>query len=118
MHAQLFYDKALVTDELVETRLRIYTQPGFDRAVEHIVALQDPEIRQRYAWGEAWCPRITSPTLLLWTDHDPTGTVEEARLLQTWIPGSQLDLIADAGHWPQWEKAETFNTVHRNFLLP
>lgn len=117
MHAQLFYDKALVTDELVETRLRIYTQPGFDRAVEHIVALQDPEIRQRYAWGEAWCPRITSPTLLLWTDHDPTGTVEEARLLKTWIPGSQLELIAGAGRLPQWEQAETFNTVHRKFLL-
>ena len=113
----LFYDKSLVTDELVETRLCIYTQPDFDLAVEHIVALQDPEIRQRYAWDEAWCSRITSPTLLLWTDHDPTGTVEEARLLQTWIPGSQLDLIADAGHWPQWEKAETFNTVHRKFLL-
>lgn len=113
----LFYNKSLVTDELVETRLRIYTQPGFDQAVEHIVALQDPEIRQRYAWDEAWCSRITSPTLLLWTDHDPTGTVEEARLLQSWIAGSQLELIANAGHWPQWEQAEAFNAVHRRFLL-
>jgi 2-hydroxy-6-oxonona-2,4-dienedioate hydrolase len=113
----LFYDKSLVTDELVETRVRIYRQPGFDRAVEHIVALQDPEIRQRYTWNEAWCSRISAPTLLLWTDHDPTGTFEEARLLQSWIRGSQLELIANAGHWPQWEQAEAFNTVHRRFLL-
>jgi 2-hydroxy-6-oxonona-2,4-dienedioate hydrolase len=114
----LFYDKSLITDELVEARMRIYSQTGFDRAVEHIVALQDPEIRRRYAWDEVWCRRIAAPTLLLWTDHDPTGTVEEARLLQSWIPGSQLELIPNAGHWPQWEQAETFNAIHRRFLLP
>jgi 2-hydroxy-6-oxonona-2,4-dienedioate hydrolase len=24
--------------------------------------------------------------------------------------------MEDAGHWPQWEKADEFNRVHLNFL--
>jgi 2-hydroxy-6-oxonona-2,4-dienedioate hydrolase len=113
----LFYDKEFVTDELVEIRFRIYTQPEFNRAVENIVVLQDWEVRKQYAWDPSWCGRIQAPTLLLWTDHDPTGGLDEAELLLRWIPGSQLYVIRGAGHWPQWEKPEEFNKVHRKFLL-
>ncbi len=113
----LFYDKEFVTDELVELRFRIYTQPEFNRAVENILVLQDWEVRKNYAWDPSWCGRIQAPTLLLWTDHDPTGGLDEAELLLQWIPGSQLYVIYGAGHWPQWEKPEEFNEVHRKFLL-
>jgi len=113
----LFYDKTFVTEELVELRYRIYAQPEFSRAVENIVVLQDWEVRKRFAWGPEWCGRIRAPTLLLWTDHDPTGGLDEAELLKQWIPGSQLYVIRDAGHWPQWEKPEEFNAVHLRFLL-
>jgi len=113
----LMHDKAQVTEELVQVRLAIYTQPGFLKAMENILVLQDPEVRQRYTWGPEWCARIRAKTLILWTDHDPTGTLEEGRLLQTWIPGSQLRVIHGAGHWPQWEKPEEFNRLHEEFLL-
>jgi 2-hydroxy-6-oxonona-2,4-dienedioate hydrolase len=113
----LFYDKSQVTDELVAIRFRIYTQPGFERAMENIVAVQDWEIRKQYAWSPSWCNKIRARTLLLWTDHDPTGGLDEAELLLEWIPGSRLHVIRDAGHWPQWEKPEEFNEVHRSFLL-
>ncbi len=112
----LFWDKSFVTDELVEIRYSIYTQPEFKKAVYHIVAVQDWEVRKHYAWGPEWCDRISAPTLLLWTDHDPTGTVDEAAILQGWIPNSQLYVIEGAGHWPQWEKPDEFNEVHRKFI--
>jgi 2-hydroxy-6-oxonona-2,4-dienedioate hydrolase len=112
----LFYDKSLVTDELVAVRRTIYTQPGFERAMENIVAVQDWDIREPFAWSPEWCGRITAPTLLLWTDHDPTGGLDEADLLKEWIPGSTLYVIEGAGHWPQWEKPDEFNSVHVNFL--
>ncbi|MEW6471053.1 MAG: alpha/beta fold hydrolase [Actinomycetota bacterium] len=112
----LFYDRSFVTDELVEIRQRIYSQPRFDRAMENIVALQDPEIRKDFLWGPGWCGNIKAPTLLLWTDHDPTGGLDEAELLLQWIPDSQLVVIEGAGHWPQWEKPGEFNRVHRTFL--
>lgn len=112
----LFYDKSFVTDELVNIRYKIYKQPEFKRAVYNIVALQDWEIRKDYVWGPEWCNKIKCPTLLLWTDNDPTGTVDEALILKEWIPGSLLYIINDSGHWPQWETAGEFNHVHKNFV--
>ncbi|MFB9727661.1 alpha/beta fold hydrolase [Haloechinothrix salitolerans] len=113
----LFHDKSFVTEELVEIRRSIYTQPGFERAMENIVAVQNWEIREPFAWGPEWCGRIAAPTLLLWTDNDPTGGLDEAELLLKWIPDSRLHVIGDAGHWPQWEKPDEFNDIHLKFLL-
>jgi 2-hydroxy-6-oxonona-2,4-dienedioate hydrolase len=112
----LFYDKSFVSDELIGVRQRVYSQPGFDRAMENIVALQDPEIRKDFAWGPEWCGNIKVPTLLLWTDHDPTGGLDEADLLLKWIPDSRLQVIEGAGHWPQWEKPAEFDEAHIAFL--
>ncbi len=97
-------------------RLAIYTQPGFERAMENIVAVQDWEYRAPFVWGPEWCGRIAAPTLLLWTDHDPTGGLDDAELLQEWIPDARLEVIEGAGHWPQWEKPDEFNAVHERFL--
>ncbi len=112
----LFHDKSLVTDELVQVRYAIYTQPGFERAMENIVAVQDWEYREPFVWSPEWCGRIEAPTLLLWTDHDPTGGMDEAHLLEQWIPGARLEVIEGAGHWPQWEKPSEFNEALVRFL--
>jgi 2-hydroxy-6-oxonona-2,4-dienedioate hydrolase len=112
----LFHDTSLVTDELVALRLAIYTQPGFERAMTNIVAVQNWEHREPYVWSPSWCGQITAPTLLLWTDHDPTGGVDEAELLQEWIPDAALEVIEGAGHWPQWEKPDEFHRAHLRFL--
>jgi 2-hydroxy-6-oxonona-2,4-dienedioate hydrolase len=112
----LFHDTSLVTDELVALRLAIYTQPGFERAMTNIVAVQNWEYREPYVWSPSWCGQITAPTLLLWTDHDPTGGVDEAELLKEWIPDASLEVIEGAGHWPQWEKPDEFHRAHLRFL--
>ena len=112
----LFHDTTMVTDELVRLRQAVYTRPGFLRAVENILVLQDPEVRRPFAWDPGWVGRIDAPTLLLWTDHDPTGGLDEAEMLRGWIPGSRLHVIEGAGHWPQWEKPEEFLSAHVEFL--
>ena len=40
---------------------------------------------------------LTVPTLLIWGDHDPVGTVEMARTVASLIPDAQLEVVA-AGH--------------------
>jgi len=40
---------------------------------------------------------LTVPTLLIWGDHDPVGTVEVAQTVASLIPHAQLDMVA-AGH--------------------
>ena len=113
----LMYDKSQVTEELIQCRYNIYTRPEYKEAVYNIVCLQEIEIREKYSWDPSWCGKINVPTLLAWTDHDPTSTVEEGRPLQDMIPGSEFTVIKDAGHWPQWEKPEEFNEVLTKFLL-
>jgi 2-hydroxy-6-oxonona-2,4-dienedioate hydrolase len=113
----LMYDKSQVTEELIQSRYNIYTRPEYKEAVYNIVCLQEIEIREKYSWDPSWCGKINVPTLLAWTDHDPTSTVEEGRPLQDMIPRSEFTVIKDAGHWPQWEKPEEFNEVLTNFLL-
>jgi 2-hydroxy-6-oxonona-2,4-dienedioate hydrolase len=113
----LFHHKEMVTDELVLLRRAVYGRPGFLRAITNTLVLQDPEIRKEFAWTPGWVGKITAPTLLLWTEHDPTGGLDEAALLREWLPNAELHVIADAGHWPQWEKVDEYLAKHREFLL-
>ena len=113
----LFHDKSQVTDELVNLRRAVYLRPGFRRAVDNILVLQDPQTRARFSWDPSWVGRIEAPTLLLWTDHDPTGGLDEAKMLLDWLPHGELHVIPGAGHWPQWEARDEFLAQHRRFLL-
>ena len=113
----LFHHTEMVTDELVLLRRAVYGRPGFERAIRNTLVLQDPLVRKDFAWDPGWVGRIVAPTLLLWTDHDPTGGLDEAELLLAWLPDARLHVITDAGHWPQWEKPAEFLAAHREFLL-
>jgi 2-hydroxy-6-oxonona-2,4-dienedioate hydrolase len=113
----LFHHKEMVTDELVNLRRAVYQRPGFLRAIGNTLVLQDPAVRKDFAWDPGWVGQIGAPVLLLWTDHDPTGGLDEAELLLSWLPDARLTVIGDAGHWPQWEKREQFLRAHRDFLL-
>jgi 2-hydroxy-6-oxonona-2,4-dienedioate hydrolase len=113
----LFHDTSMVTDELVNLRRSVYSRPGFLTAIENTLVLQDPVTRARFSWDPSWVGKITAPTLLLWTDHDPTGGLDEADMLLKWLPDARLHVIEGAGHWPQWEKPAEFLAQHRLFLL-
>jgi 2-hydroxy-6-oxonona-2,4-dienedioate hydrolase len=112
----LFHHTSMVTDELVNLRRAVYSRPGFVQAITNTLVLQDPVIRADFSWDPSWVGQVVSPTLLLWTDHDPTGSLEEAALLLDWLPDGRLHVIYDAGHWPQWEKVDEYLSAHRAFL--
>jgi 2-hydroxy-6-oxonona-2,4-dienedioate hydrolase len=107
----------LVSEELVSVRLAIYGLPGAEQAMRNVLVLQEPDVRARYAWSRDWCSQISAPTLIVWTSDDPTGDVDEGRLLADWIPGAQLTVVDGAGHWPQWERPDVFDRLHERFLL-
>jgi 2-hydroxy-6-oxonona-2,4-dienedioate hydrolase len=113
----LFHHKEMVTDELVNLRRSVYSRDGFLRAINNTLVLQDPEVRKDFAWDPGWVGKVTAPTLLLWTEHDPTGGLDEAAMLLDWLPDARLHVIADAGHWPQWEKPDQFLGAHHDFLV-
>jgi len=113
----LMADKSKDYDDIVASRQRVYRQPGFVAAMRDIMALQDPEIRQRNLLGPEEYGAITAPTLVLWTSDDPTADVSEGRRMASMIPGARFEVMQGCGHWPQYEDAKTFNRLHIDFLL-
>lgn len=113
----LMHDPAMVNDDLVEVRRAIYAQPGYAEIAERILCLQDMEIRRRNMFSAEDSARIKTPTLVLWTSHDPTATPEEGRKIADSIPGARFEVMNECGHWPQFEDPETFNRIHIDFLL-
>jgi len=105
-----------VTDDLLQQRLAIYTQPGFVKAIENILCLQIMDIRLRNVLTDESLMGIKCPTLVVWTSHDPTAPLTTAHRFCNAIPDCELYVVEDSAHWPQWEKPEEFNTMHLEFL--
>ena len=59
---------------------------------------------------------ISVPTLLVTGDEDILTGVSEAELLRQHISGSQLRVIAKAGHYSPWEQPEETSRLLRQFL--
>lgn len=83
----------------------------------HILCLQEPEFRARNNLTDAEWSAIRAPTLVLWTDENPTAAAEVGRRLAGLIPHAEFALMARCGHWPQFEDAPRFNALHLKFLL-
>ena len=113
----LVYDKDGMNDDMVACRQRIYSQPAMREGVERILTMHTPEARQQYALSAAQWASIKAPTLVLWTSHDPTASVEVGEQLAAKIPGARFHVMQNCGHWPQFEDAAIFNQEHLDFLL-
>jgi pimeloyl-ACP methyl ester carboxylesterase len=59
---------------------------------------------------------IPVPTLVLWTDHNPSQQVATAQKAMTYMLDAQWALIEDAGHWPQWEHPAQFHALVTDYL--
>jgi 2-hydroxy-6-oxonona-2,4-dienedioate hydrolase len=113
----LMADPAMVTDDLIRTRQQIFQQPEWKMACEMNMALQDPETRRRNMLTDDDLRAINAPALVVWTTKDPSGPVDEGRRIASLIPNGRLEVIENAGHWPQYEQAEIFNRTQLDFLL-
>jgi 2-hydroxy-6-oxonona-2,4-dienedioate hydrolase len=112
----LFKDPATVPPDLVETRYRIYCQPGYREVTERILCLQDMDTRKRNMLTADDLSRIRIPTLLVWTTADPVAGLDVGRWCHSQIPDCQLVVMEHSGHWPQFEEPDLFNQHHLRFL--
>jgi len=112
----LFLDPASVPPDLVETRLRIYSQPGYRESTERTLCLQEMEVRQRNMLRAEDLNAIKVPVLLVWSSHDPIAGTEVGKWTRDNIPDVTYVQMENSGHWPQFEEAEKFNREHLRFL--
>jgi 2-hydroxy-6-oxonona-2,4-dienedioate hydrolase len=114
----LMHDPATsVSDELVDVRHRIYHEPDFVANVDHLLCLQNMEIRQRNLLRPEMMLKLGEiPTLIIWGNQNPFGDVPEAAKMHDDIPNSRLELIDNCGHWPQHEQHGIYNPMSIAFL--
>ena len=102
----------MISDELVNLRLALYTQPGSKEVGQRINAM----LKDHDAYLTP-LEKIECETLFLWTDHNPVHDVETARICSQRVARAQLYVMkAPSAHWPQYEGPEEFNRVTRQFF--
>ncbi|MEV6171474.1 alpha/beta fold hydrolase [Streptomyces sp. NPDC051954] len=60
--------------------------------------------------------RLSVPTLVLWGAEDKVNRPSGARMLADRMPNCDLYLVANTGHWVQFERADLFNRICSEFL--
>ena len=108
----------LLSDELVQTRLYLYSLPEFQRITHLVYQRLNQVISGERSMDMIELEKLDCETLLFWTKHNPIHDVSAAEAaLPTIRKGKLYVMKADAGHWPQYENPEEFNQVVRRYLL-
>jgi 2-hydroxy-6-oxonona-2,4-dienedioate hydrolase len=107
-----------MTDELVDIRYKIYTQPDMlarqMRTMRTVLSWLKGDAGQEYM-APGVMSRISCPTMIFWTTHNPLWYRSQAEQAAKEIPDARYELL-DCGHWPQFERAEEANRLHRDFF--
>jgi len=105
-----FYNKFLVTDEVVEAYMAPTKTPNALDALAQMMRKVGP---QQY---EGITVKISVPTLILWGERGAGVQPEVAKRINREIQGSRLEYIKECGHYVQEEKPEELAKVIRDFL--
>jgi 2-hydroxy-6-oxonona-2,4-dienedioate hydrolase len=108
----VFYNKAMLNDQIVEAQLANKFKRGdgytINSFIESIVRGED--------FLDGKTKAIKAPTLALWGKDDGLTPLGLGKAFVEDIPGAQLVVIENCGHVPQMEKAVEFNAALLKFL--
>jgi pimeloyl-ACP methyl ester carboxylesterase len=108
----IFYNKAMLNDQVVETQLANKFKRGdgytINSFIESVVRGED--------FLDGKTKAIKAPTLALWGKDDGLTPLGIGKAFVEDIPGAQLVVIENCGHVPQMEKAAEFNAALLKFL--
>ncbi|NUS30546.1 MAG: alpha/beta fold hydrolase [Streptomyces sp.] len=112
----LVFNAADVPDGVIDARYRDSLDP-------EVVAA--PPLRRPKSLRALWktdftrdrrLSRLPVPTLVLWGAADRVNRPSGGRMLADRLPNGDLYLVANTGHWVQWERADLFNRLCADFL--
>ncbi|NNJ08865.1 alpha/beta fold hydrolase [Chloroflexales bacterium ZM16-3] len=85
-------------------------RPGQGRVrAECFWAMRDNDLSDKLAL-------VTTPSLVIWGMEDNTVPLRDASLVDDLLAGTDLQVLARAGHWPQFESPERTRRHIRAFL--
>ena len=118
----MVYDKSIVTDELIEKRMKQALDPVtmatskklYSRAAMNAIAAmtEGPHAAATFAHLAA----IQAPTLLTWGRDDRVSSMDRAFVAMRMVPNCELHIFPKCGHWAMIERKAEFERVVLEFL--
>lgn len=118
----MVYNEALVTEELIESRLKQATDPKTLASVRKMYssAAMKAMIEAQASSDEppAWSMlhKVKAKTLIVWGRDDRVTPLDGALVPMRTIPDVELHVLPQCGHWAMIEKKEAFESVVLGFL--
>ena len=118
----MVYDRALVTDELVEERWTAAIDPDAAKTAAMMYGSAAFEMQQKFLADADFPPywammhKVKCPTLLTWGRDDRVSPPDMALVPMRLIPDAQLSIFPNCGHWVMIEAKEAFEATVAAFL--
>ena len=112
MLESMFYNKTLVTDDLVDLAYSLHLERGDGSTIRSVLetfSSRDEKLDHNISG-------LKAPTLVLWGEQDALTPLSLARNFQRLITGARLEIIPECGHFPALEKPAEFTRRVLEFL--
>src|ERR1700735_1062105 len=111
----MVFDQRLVTDELIDERFAVASQP---EALAAMVAMGGSFFGEYAEDGMLWreAHRVKHEVLLIWGREDRVNPLDGALIAVKQLRRVQLHVFGGCGHWAQLEKFDEFNELSLRFL--
>lgn len=118
----MVYDEALVTDQLIEERWALATDPptldsarrmyGKAAFAQMMAMMRAADVPMPWATMH----KVTCPTLLTWGRDDRVSPLDMALVPMRTIPNAELHVFPNCGHWAMIEAKQAFESTVLAFL--
>src|SRR5271163_1606882 len=118
----MVYDQSLVTDELIEERWQLATDPQtlaaarrmYGKAAFAAMTAAMESSDRPLPW--AVMHKVKAPTLLTWGRDDRVSPPDMALIPMRTIPNAELHIFPNSGHWAMIEAKAAFESTVLGFL--
>ncbi|HWL78015.1 alpha/beta hydrolase [Microbacterium sp.] len=116
MFVHLIAEEERRLPDLIALRQAIYRRPDTRATIDHLLALQNYETRERNLLSPEQWSQISAPTMVVASGKDHGEYQNTARQVAGFIPHSEVFEMPEVRHWPHFEDPELFNPAALNFL--
>jgi 4,5:9,10-diseco-3-hydroxy-5,9,17-trioxoandrosta-1(10),2-diene-4-oate hydrolase len=111
----MVFDQRLITDELIDQRYAVASQP---EALAGMAAMGASFFGEHAEDGMLWreAHRLKHEVLLIWGREDRVNPLDGALIALKQLRRAQLHVFGGCGHWAQLEKFDEFNELSLRFL--
>lgn len=110
------YNRALLSDDLIEMRYQASVRPGISEAFAKMFADNPQDNIREISTDEAKIAALPHEVLIVHGREDMVVPVDHAVRLHQLLKHSQLHVFGECGHWTQIERRARFNRLASDFF--